>query len=100
MKSYFCPCCGRSYESSECDRSSESFGGGVRCPACDRRVELSGAALITVGLLTCLFSGLVLNTLMPPLGAGCAVVLVGVGVTRVVRQFCVLRRARSVVGKR
>ena len=85
MKTYFCPTCGRGYESSQCGGHAKPFRVDMRCPKCDTPVEISGAA----------FTSMVLDTTTPLVGGSVGVAIAGFGVVRLVRQLLAARRARA-----
>jgi hypothetical protein len=85
MKTYFCPTCGRGYESSQCGGHAKPFRVDMRCPKCDTPVEISGAAFIVLGLLIALFTGLVLDTTTPLVGGAVGAAFAGFGVVRLAR---------------
>jgi hypothetical protein len=93
LKTYFCPTCGRGYESSQCGGHSRSFRVDMRCPECGTAVEVGGAAFIIFGLIVGLVLGLVLDTTTPMLGAGLAAGFSAFGVVRLARQSLAARRA-------
>lgn len=96
MKTYFFPTCGLGYESLQCGGHAQSFRVDMHCPKCDTPVEISGAALIVVGLLfgllTGLALGLALDTTTPIVGAGLAAGFGAFGMVRLVRQLLAARR--------
>jgi ribosomal protein S27AE len=95
VKTYFCPRCGKGYESSECQKLSSFSLANVRCPKCGVAVELSGGALIVLGLVIWFISSLVLDTVTPVLGAWIGGAMIGFGLLRLIRQFRAIWRARQ-----
>ncbi|HEY2840077.1 MAG TPA: hypothetical protein VGJ26_13060 [Pirellulales bacterium] len=93
MKTYFCPGCGRGYESSECGGHARSFRVEMRCPRCGTSVEISGAVFIVFGLLIGLLLGLGLDTTSPMIGAALAAGFSAFGAFRCLRQFLARHRA-------
>lgn len=94
MKSYFCPTCGRGYESSQCGGHDRSFRVEMRCPTCAVPVEINGAVFIVLGLLIYGFCGLILDTTTPVIGAYVGSGFAAFGVFRLVRQWLAARRTR------
>lgn len=89
MKTYFCPRCGKALESRDC----RMRGRRLECSDCaGTAVQVSGAALVTAGLLTALLSGLVLCTAIPTIGAALGSALCAVGVMRLVTQARAMKK--------
>ena len=68
----------------------------MRCPNCDSRVEISGVVFVVLGLMIGLFTGLILDTSTPTIGAGVGAGFVGFGVLRLARQMLAPRRWRGI----
>jgi hypothetical protein len=93
-KTYFCPQCGRDYESGECQRSAKSISLWPRCPACDKSLQLSGWAFIALGFLIWMFSGLILDTNTPLAGEIVGAAFGLFGLVRLARAECARRHSR------
>lgn len=88
MRTYFCPSCGQSYESKDCRRTGGALAiWALECPTCQCSLQLSGAAFIVAGLLTCLFLGLILCEEAQVLGIILGAAFVAVGIIRLVRRW-------------
>jgi DNA-directed RNA polymerase subunit RPC12/RpoP len=92
MKTYFCPRCGRGFESAQCHQATGSFQVSMRCPECDVSVEISGVSLIIVGFLVWVFCSSVIDMFTPIFGAFVGGSLGSVGMIRLVRQFLVAKK--------
>ena len=89
METYFCPSCGKSYESKECLPPGTSSFRLCRldCPDCKCALQLTGAQFIIGGLLAGLFFSMILCYEAELLGEAIVVICVPLGFIRLVRQW-------------
>jgi len=91
---YFCPRCGRGLESSKCRREG-SWLTRLRCPDCpDADVRATGGALVGLGLIIILLTGLCLCDEVPALGLILGTPLATVGLMRIAQRLVARLRAR------
>ncbi len=94
LRTYFCPTCGKSLESSGCIWPKGWRSVHVLCPVCQKPVWLSGTYLMVLGMLWVFFWSLVLCEEAGIIGIIGGVCFVAIGVWRLIRQFIAARRTK------
>lgn len=96
MKTYFCPSCGKSYESKECLPPGTFRLCRLDCPDCECALQLAGAQFIIGGLLAGFLLSMFLCPDMEILALFIVATCVPLGFIRLVRQWLAWRKkARS-----